>query len=73
MARVSLYLDEHVQIGLAEALKARGVDVLTTQEAGNVGVSDLEQLTILPKFDTKDPEGLGAFMARGEGTDGREG
>ena len=45
MARISLYFDEHVQIGLAEALKARGVDVLTTQEAGNVGVSDLEQLT----------------------------
>jgi len=38
MARISLYFDEHVQIGLAEALKIRGVDVLTTQEAGNIGV-----------------------------------
>ena len=44
MARMSLYLDEHVQIGLAEALKARGVDVLGTQEAGNIGRNDLEQL-----------------------------
>ncbi len=38
---MSLYLDEDVQIGLAEALKARGVDV---QEAGNIGRNDLEQL-----------------------------
>jgi predicted nuclease of predicted toxin-antitoxin system len=44
MARIALYLDEQVQIGLAEALRVRGVDVLTTQEAGNIGVSDLEQL-----------------------------
>jgi hypothetical protein len=44
MARISLYLDEHVQIGLAEALRTRGVDVLTTQAAGKIGVSDLEQL-----------------------------
>ena len=45
MARISLYLDEHIQLALAEALRARGVDVLTTQEAGNVGLSDLGQLT----------------------------
>ena len=38
MARISLYLDEHIQLALAEALRARGVDVLTTQEAGNVGL-----------------------------------
>lgn len=44
MARMSLCLDEDVQIGLAEALKARGVDVLGTQEAGNIGRNDLEQL-----------------------------
>ena len=45
MARISLYLDEHIQLALAEALRTRGVDVLTTQEAGNVGLSDLGQLT----------------------------
>ena len=44
MARISLYFDEHVQIGLAEALRIRGVDVLTTQEAGNIGVTDIDQL-----------------------------
>lgn len=45
MEQISLYLDEHIQLALAEALKARGVDVLTTQEAGNVGIGDVEQLT----------------------------
>ena len=45
MARISLYLDEHIQLALAEALRARGVDVLTTQEAENVGLGDLGQLT----------------------------
>lgn len=44
MSRFSLYLDENIQVGLAEALRARGVDVLTTLEARNVGLSDLEQL-----------------------------
>ena len=44
MARIALNFDEHVQIGLAEALRIRGVDVLTTQEAGNIGVTDIEQL-----------------------------
>ena len=44
MARFSLYLDEHIQFALREALKARDVDVLTTQEAGNVGIDDTNQL-----------------------------
>ena len=34
MAPIAFYLDEHVQLALAEAMRARGVDVLTTQEAG---------------------------------------
>ena len=45
MEQISLYLDEHIQLALTEALKARGVDVLTTQEAGNVGLGDVEQLS----------------------------
>lgn len=44
MSRLSLYLDEHVQSALAEALRARGVDLLTTQEAKNVGLHDVGQL-----------------------------
>lgn len=44
MSRLTLYLDEHVQLGLAEALRARGVDILTTQEAKNIGLHDASQL-----------------------------
>ena len=44
MAPIAFYLDEHVQLALAEALRARGVDVLTTQEAGNMGLTDMRQL-----------------------------
>lgn len=44
MARILLYLDENIQISLADALRMRGVDVLTTQEAGNIGLKDEEQL-----------------------------
>ena len=44
MAPIAFYLDEHVQLALAEAMRARGVDVLTTQEAGNTGVADMRQL-----------------------------
>jgi hypothetical protein len=42
--RIRLYLDENIQVALADALRARGVDVLTTFKAGNVGLSDLHQL-----------------------------
>jgi len=44
LSQISLYLDEHVQLALAESLRARGVDVLTTQEAGNICLSDVDQL-----------------------------
>lgn len=44
MPRIALYLDEHIQSALVLALKARGVDILTTQEAGNIGLDDREQL-----------------------------
>lgn len=44
MERVALYLDEHIQTALAQALRTRGVDVLTTQEAGNISLDDVEQL-----------------------------
>jgi hypothetical protein len=49
VARLSFYLDEHIQSSVTEALKARGVDVLTTQEAGNVGKDDENQLIFATK------------------------
>lgn len=49
MEKISFYLDEHIQTSLAEALRLRGVDVLTTQEAGNIAFSDYEQLNFARK------------------------
>lgn len=42
--KIKLYLDEDVTVSFAQALKIRGVDVLTTQEAGNKGLDDIDQL-----------------------------
>ncbi len=56
-----LYLDEHVPVAVAPALVAHGVDCLSTQEAGNVGLSDEDQLAfatrsgrVLVTFNRKD-------------------
>ena len=49
MTRISLYLDEHIQFALGEALRARGIDILTTQEAGKIGVDDVDQLIFAAK------------------------
>ena len=38
--RVKFYLDEHVNPAVASGLRRRGVDVLTTQEAGMLSTSD---------------------------------
>lgn len=42
--RVTFYLDEDVPLSFGEALRVRGVDALSTQQAGNKGFTDLEQL-----------------------------
>ena len=42
---IRLYLDEDVDVALAAALRQRGIDVLTTQEAGHLGLPDADQLT----------------------------
>jgi len=47
--RVKVYLDEDVPVSFAQALVNRGVDVITTQEAGNKGLSDDEQLAFAAK------------------------
>jgi len=38
------YIDEDVPVGLARSLEKRGIDVLTTQDAENIGKTDREQL-----------------------------
>lgn len=42
--KIRLYLDEDVDVALAAALRQRGMDVLTTQEAGHLGSRDEDQL-----------------------------
>lgn len=41
---IDLYLDEDVNVVLSEVLRARGFRATTTQEAGQLGKSDPEQL-----------------------------
>lgn len=49
MAKLTFYFDENIQTALADALKMRGVDVLTTHQAGNTGVDDIRQLVYATK------------------------
>ncbi|MBI3979181.1 MAG: DUF5615 family PIN-like protein [Chloroflexi bacterium] len=42
MVRVRFQLDEHVPHAVAEALRRRGIDVLTAAEAGRLGAPDPE-------------------------------
>ncbi len=47
--RVSYYFDEHVANSIAKGLRQRGVDVLTTGEAGMIGAPDDQQLALATK------------------------
>ena len=41
---MKLYLDEDVDVLIADLVRARGFVATTTQEAGNIGASDMQQL-----------------------------
>ena len=43
---MKFYLDEHIHLTVASLLHARGIDCLTTRDAGNLGYSDEAQLAI---------------------------
>lgn len=65
------YLDEHLSPLLARMLRTRGMDCLTTVEAGNLGHSDEAQLTyaagqgrVLLTFDREDFLALAAQWAK---------
>lgn len=45
MTIIKFYLDENVTDEIADGLRTRGIDVLTTAEAGNKGLMDNEQLS----------------------------
>ncbi len=42
--KIKIYLDEDVQIELANSLRRVGIDAITTKEMGNLSLSDLKQL-----------------------------
>ena len=42
---IELYLDEDVDVLVADLVQARGFVVVTTRDAGNLGASDLDQLS----------------------------
>ena len=44
MANIRLYLDEDVEVFLADAVRRRGYEVTTTRDCGNLGMSDLDQI-----------------------------
>ena len=44
MNKIRLYMDEHIHPAVVAALRARGVDVLTAQEAGLLSTPDLRHL-----------------------------
>lgn len=42
---MKFYLDEHIPLTVAAVLQARGIDCVTTRDAGNLGCTDEAQLT----------------------------
>ena len=42
---IRLYLDEDVNVLVADLLQVRGFDVITTRDAGQLHTNDAEQLT----------------------------
>lgn len=44
MAKQEFYTDESVNVAVAEGLKRRGVKVVSARDAGNLGLSDKEQI-----------------------------
>lgn len=44
MAEIRWYMDEHVPLPVTQGLRRRGIDVLTTQDAGMAGAQDDQQL-----------------------------
>ena len=43
---IKFYCDEHIPLSIAKALKRRGVDILTAQEAGLMGMADEKHLQL---------------------------
>jgi len=44
MGKIRIYTDESSSVAIAEGLKRRGVDAFSARDAGNLGLTDEEQL-----------------------------
>lgn len=59
---IRFYLDEHMPSAVAEGLRRRGVDALTSREAGRLGADDARQLAFAQQhgrvFVTRDADFL---------------
>ena len=69
-SNITFYLDEHFSKALADGLRRRGVDVVTTTEAKNLGVTDVGQLEYAIEHGrvlvTKDDDFLSIHSSGGE-------
>jgi len=57
---VKLYLDEDMSSRVAQALRSKGFDVISSHEVGNDGLSDEEQL----RYATKEGRHLVTYNAK---------
>ena len=44
MGKIRIYTDESVNVSISEGLKRRGVEAFSVRDAGNLGLTDEEQL-----------------------------
>ena len=49
MAKIIFYTNESVNVAISEGLKRRGIKILSARDAGNLGLSDEEQLNYAAK------------------------
>ena len=49
MGNIRIYANESASVAIAEGLKRRGVDALSARDAGNLGLTDEEQLIYATK------------------------
>jgi predicted nuclease of predicted toxin-antitoxin system len=49
LAKLTFYVNESVNVAVAEGLKRRGVKVISARDASNLGLSDKEQLEYAKK------------------------
>ncbi len=51
MAKPGFYLDESVHVAVASGLVRRGINAISAKDAGNLGLSDKEQINYAAKND----------------------